>query len=268
MSNPWFRMYQEFTGDPVVQSLSFEDQRHYIVILCLKCNGVIDRPISKANKERIIRQGLGVDEKTLQKIQINLSELNLIDKNWQPNGWEKRQFVSDHSSQRSRKSRKSKETQNGNEPLLQRNCNVPDTETETDTETDTTTTSCFHENHEDDEDKIINNNKNKLPNCPAKKIVDLYHKILPELANVVKVTPSRKTVIRSRWKDLLENVKDPTESDGLNLFKQYFEKIRESPWLMGQVPQTDPNRKQFQADFDFIFRQAKFVNVLEGKYEN
>lgn len=111
-------------------------------------------------------------------------------------------------------------------------------------------------------------NKSKYPKCPHSKILGLYHEILPELASVVKLTPARETVIRSRWKDLLENVEKPTEADGLNLFMQYFEKIRGSPWLMGKVESRDPGRKNFQADFDFILRQAKFVGVLEGKYEN
>lgn len=263
-------MYHEFATDPVTQSLSFEDQRHYMVILCLKCNGVIDRPISKANKERIIRQGLGVDDKTLEKIRINLSELNLIDKNWQPNGWGKRQFVSDHSSQRSRKSRKNKETCNGNEPLQQRDCNVPETETETETDTDTelnNTVPTVQGKSQKISPEPPPVNKSKYPDCPYSKIVGLYHEILPELPCIVTTTPARQTAMKSRWRDLLKSAKDPTEHDGINLYLQYFQKIRESPWLMGQVPPTQ-GRKQFIADLDFILRQAKFVGVLEGKYEN
>ncbi len=39
---PWFRLYSEFVSDPKVQLLAFEDQRHFIAILCLKCNETLD----------------------------------------------------------------------------------------------------------------------------------------------------------------------------------------------------------------------------------
>ena len=139
--NPWFRMYHEFAKDSAIQCLDFADQRHYVVILCLKCDGTIDRKVTRANRDRLIRQGLGLSEKETTNVKKRLQELKLIDKNWQPKGWHKRQFVSDGSTQRTRKYRKNKETGNVPETLQgtshDRHGNGPETEKEAETETDT-----------------------------------------------------------------------------------------------------------------------------------
>jgi len=105
MSNPWFRMYSEFANDPIVQSLAFEDQRHYIIILCLKCQGVLDRKLLPASRERIILRGLGLDEASAREVKRRLIEVEFITEDWQPVAWDKRQFKSDNSAERSRKSR-------------------------------------------------------------------------------------------------------------------------------------------------------------------
>lgn len=112
MSLPWFRMYAEAAGDPVLQSLSFDDQRHYFILLCLKCNGTLDRNIAPGHRERIIARGLGLDAVTLSEVKRRLLDVALIDKSWQPTGWEKRQYPSDISTDRVRKYRKDKETGN------------------------------------------------------------------------------------------------------------------------------------------------------------
>jgi len=128
MSLPWFRMYSEFSGDPVIQSLAFEDQRHYIIILCLKCNGTLDRKIQLPRREQIIARALGLDSPTAEEVKRRLMEVNLIDKKWNPKAWDKRQYVSDNSTERTRKYRKNKKV--GNVPETSRNGHgdAPDTE--------------------------------------------------------------------------------------------------------------------------------------------
>jgi len=140
MSNPWFRLYAEFAGDPVIQSLAFEDQRHFVVLMCLKCDGVLDRPIAAKARDRIIFRGLGLDPVAASEVKRRLSEVGLIDSNWQPSGWNKRQFVSDVSTARVRKSRRKslteEETGNVPETFQKRFGNAPDTDTDTDTDTE------------------------------------------------------------------------------------------------------------------------------------
>lgn len=134
MSFPWFRMYAEFSGDPIIQSLAFEDQRHFVVLLCLKCNGTLDREMARPTRDRIICRGLGLDPVTAAEAQRRLVEVGLIDKNWQPSGWNARQFVSDSSTERVRKYRKKKEAGNVTPAFQERDCNAPDTDTDTETE--------------------------------------------------------------------------------------------------------------------------------------
>lgn len=108
MSLPWFRMYSSFMGDPVVQSLAFEDQRHYVIVLCLKCDGVLDRKVSNDVRERLVARALGLDKAAADEAKRRLIEVRLVNEKWQPSGWEKRQFKSDLSTERTRKHRKTK----------------------------------------------------------------------------------------------------------------------------------------------------------------
>ena len=121
MSLPWFRMYAEFAADPIILSLSFDDQRHYIFILCMKCNGTLDHKFNGERRESVIRRGLGLDKPTADELKIRLTDSGLIDQKWQPLGWEKRQFLSDQSTKRVRKYR-----------INKKSCNVSVTEGETD----------------------------------------------------------------------------------------------------------------------------------------
>lgn len=125
---PWFRMYSSFASDPVIQSLSFEDQRHYAVVLCMKCDGLLDRKVAPRVRERLIAGGLGLDPVAAQEAKRRLMEVGLLQKNWQPKGWEKRQYQSDVSTERVRKYRKTKETGNVTETLPKRSETVSETD--------------------------------------------------------------------------------------------------------------------------------------------
>jgi hypothetical protein len=115
MSLPWFRMYAEAAGDPVLQSLAFDDQRHYFILLCLKCGGTLDRQVAPEQRERIIARGLGLDAVTASEAKRRMMEVSLIDQDWQPLGWDKRQYNSDISTDRVRKYRNNKESGNVSE---------------------------------------------------------------------------------------------------------------------------------------------------------
>ncbi len=101
MSKPWFRLYAEFISDPKMQLLAFEDQRHYVGVLCLKCSGVLDTmSMSPDHFERMISKALGLDPATGAEVKRRLQEINLISESWQPIAWDKRQYESDSSSAR------------------------------------------------------------------------------------------------------------------------------------------------------------------------
>lgn len=108
MSLPWFRMYHEFASDPVIQSMAFDDQRHFIILLCLKCNGTLDKPLPGNTREVVIAKALGLDRKNAQDTKSRLMDMMLIDHEWQPKAWDKRQFKSDvdaTSTERKRRQR-------------------------------------------------------------------------------------------------------------------------------------------------------------------
>lgn len=101
MSKPWFRLYAEFIGDPKVQLLAFEDQRHFIGILCLKCNGTLDAGHkTPEHRERMIAKALGLDVATAAEVRRRLDEAQLISPDWQPLKWNSRQYESDSSTAR------------------------------------------------------------------------------------------------------------------------------------------------------------------------
>ena len=92
--------------------------------------------------------------------------------------------------------------------------------------------------------------------CPQQEIVNLYHEILPELPGIRDLTPKRQTALRARWRS-------HKRFQNLDWWRQYFEHVRESDFLMGRVP-----GKPWQADFDFLIRSEKFQKIIEGGYQN
>ena len=103
MAKPWFRLYSEFAADPKVQLLAFEDQRHFVLLLCLKCNGTLDTAsIGPEHFERMICKALGLDPTAGAEAKRRLIEVGLITQSWQPVAWDRRQFESDSSTPRVR----------------------------------------------------------------------------------------------------------------------------------------------------------------------
>lgn len=112
MNLPWLRLYTEFASDPKIQILAFEDQRHYVMLLCLKGNGTLDaKAPSDSYRSRLIAKALGLDPVNAAEAKKRLEEGGLIGDDWQPVKWDARQFQSDYSTIRVQKYR---EKQKGN----------------------------------------------------------------------------------------------------------------------------------------------------------
>lgn len=119
VAKPWFRLYAEFISDPKMQLLAFEDQRHYVGVLCLKCNGTLDTmSMGPEHLERLIAKALGLDPVTAAEVKRRLREVALITESWQPSSWNKRQYESDSSTARVHRWRDNQ--RNATETLLQR----------------------------------------------------------------------------------------------------------------------------------------------------
>lgn len=96
------------------------------------------------------------------------------------------------------------------------------------------------------------------PNCPHEQIVHLYHTVLPELPKVLALNNTRRRQMTSLWRGA-------EKRQNLAYWKQYFEFIRGSDWLMGRV-KPSPGRSQFIADIDFLIDPSKFLKINEEKY--
>lgn len=122
----WFRMWAEAVDDGKLRLLAFEDRWHFVALLCLKCQGILDEKDVDL-RWRKIGVKLGLDSVELETVMKRLETVGLVscnaEKNFQPVAWNKRQFVSDSSTKRVRAFRK-----------RQGNVSETGSETESDTE--------------------------------------------------------------------------------------------------------------------------------------
>ena len=98
---PWLRLYTDTVDNEKIRLLAFEDRWHYIALLCLKQQGVLDG--KNELLERKIAVKIGVQLRELDEIKKRLMDVELIGGDWTPIGWENKQFKSDSSTTRVRK---------------------------------------------------------------------------------------------------------------------------------------------------------------------
>lgn len=95
--------------------------------------------------------------------------------------------------------------------------------------------------------------------CPHQQIIELYHRILPELPVVRIWSDKRKKYLAARWRE------DP-ERQTLDWWTDFFNYVRSCDFLMGRVPPSG-DRPPFQADLEWIVTSGNFVKIVEGRYE-
>ena len=255
MSNPvdgrapmrWFRMYAEFATDPKVQMLSEQDQRRFLMLLCLRCS---NGDVTLHETEIAFQLRITSDEWAATK--AVLVERNLISQDNKPTAWESRQYASDSSAARVRKHREALKLSQ------KRKCNVtvtpPETETETETEIKATSPTGLVVIASDDPQP--KSKVKKAESCPYGAIVDLYHERLPMLPRVEKLTETRRGYIRQRWSEDL-----PT----LEAWGNYFADVARSEFLTGQTQGRD-GKPPFRATLEWLTRPGNFAKVAEGNY--
>lgn len=92
--------------------------------------------------------------------------------------------------------------------------------------------------------------------CPQKKIIELYHKLLPTLPKVQVWSTTREKILRTRWRE-------DVSRQHLEWWVVFFNKVNCSDFLTGRIPGKD-----FCADLEWLLRQSNFIKVIEGKYDN
>ena len=100
-------------------------------------------------------------------------------------------------------------------------------------------------------DKDKDKDKDKVE---YKKILDLYHEALPALPSVKVLTQARKELIRERYNQFKDHEKGPIWP-----FEVLFHKASQSEFLI---------KKWGKCNFDWLMKQANFVKVIEGTYDD
>ena len=235
MTLSWFRMYSRAVDDDKLRLLAFEDRWHFVALLCLKTQGIIDESNPDLRSRKIaIKLGLSGGE--LDEVKRRLMAVHLIDNDFQPKKWNQCQFKSDNSTERVKKYR---EKQQG---AHKKRCgNVSETDQRQ-----------IQSKEQSKEKPICNRNGVTIPS-----VVDLYHTILcPPLPKVEKVTKTREGYIRQRIRE------DLTEMD---YWRNYFEYVKQSDFLMGRAASTN-GRPPFRADLEWLTKPANYAKVAEEKY--
>lgn len=74
---PWFRAYAEMVDDEKLRLLAFEDRWHFVALLCLKGQGVLDASDPLMKRKAAVKMGLTLAE--LEDVARRLSEVELLD---------------------------------------------------------------------------------------------------------------------------------------------------------------------------------------------
>lgn len=298
----WFRMYTDFITDPKIIAMSYENQRHFVTVMILKAKGVLDQDCSPQLMDRIVAQLMWINPEKIVAIKNTLIAASLIDENWQPKAWEKRQQTSDHKSTGAERQRRYRERQKLEKEMLQegikkeeiakvfdsiddidtieerdgsdasRNAPVTHNVTHLDKNridkkrrgsSDALRNDATHENASSD-------SLPPAPPCPVQKIVDLYHEHMPDNPEVKLLNKERIKNITEKWQEAASLRANPfgyqTVEDGLKSWETYFEVCSQSPFLCGKVPPGPGRTRPFIADMDFLISENGFRKCLENTY--
>jgi hypothetical protein len=99
MANIWFRLYSEFADDPKVQTMSEPMQLRLVKLMCLRSKDETLDETLQAFQWRITREELSETKKAFLA-------RGFIDEDWNLLNWNRRQFISDSSTERVREYRR------------------------------------------------------------------------------------------------------------------------------------------------------------------
>ncbi len=244
----WLRLYSEFASDAKVQSMPEAMQRRLIMLFCFRCSNVL-----ATLHDDELAFALRISESDLAETKALFERKGFIDSGWNILKWDERQYVSDSSTERSRKHRESKKEG------MQRACNVAETPPDTDTDTEKALSLSSERDGENDVSPpaVVGRKERKKPECPIQDIVAIYREVLPGHPDVFKLSAKRKARITARWRDDLSTLDD---------WRSYFLRVRESNFLTGRVVPINGHRKPFIADLDWLVSEENMIKVVEGKY--
>jgi hypothetical protein len=105
--------------------------------------------------------------------------------------------------------------------------------------------------------------------CPAERIVQAYHELMPDNPRVKVLNGARRRSIAARWKEAARLTCKPfgysTVADGIEAWRRFFTVCAASPFLTGKA-KPQPGKPPFVADIDFLTSPDGFAKCLENKY--
>lgn len=120
----------------------------------------------------------------------------------------------------------------------------------------------------EDVTKKVDRGTARIPACPYKKLVDLYHEVCPMLPTVTVLTPGRKTQLKARWTEIYREEHCTSEAECLENFRFIFNRVAASRFLTGRTDPGHGRSRPFVANLDWLIKAANFVKVCENRYSN
>ena len=104
------------------------------------------------------------------------------------------------------------------------------------------------------------------PRCPVRDVVELWHRTLPALPRMERITPAREANIRQRWREWAVEKRWTTTEQGLAEWETFFRWIGQSAFLTGRAKSADPSKPPFLATLEWVMLPRNHVRIFEGQY--
>jgi hypothetical protein len=105
--------------------------------------------------------------------------------------------------------------------------------------------------------------------CPAEKIIDAYHRLMPDNPKCKVLNTARRGAIKARWNEAARLTCKPfgysTTDGGLKAWEAFFETCAASAFLTGKT-RPQPGKPPFIAGVDFLMSPSGFAKSLENWY--
>lgn len=117
--------------------------------------------------------------------------------------------------------------------------------------------------------KSLQRKNSRKTEIPYEQIIDLFHEKCPSFPRVIKLTNSRKRLIKSVILGDQKTLQNVTSSlqNSLHYFEYLFVKAESSDFLSGRKePSVD--HSNWRCNFDWLLKEKNRIKVLEGNYDN
>lgn len=94
--------------------------------------------------------------------------------------------------------------------------------------------------------------------CPVSQIIDLYHRVLPDLPEMRILSAADAGHVRQLWRTRLKSMDE---------WEKFFMFVSKSDFLMGRVT-SSPDQKPFRPNLGWLVKPAKFANIANRNYHS